>query len=273
MEVLPFAACAPLQAPEPLQAVALLEVQLSVEAAPLATAAGLALKLTVGTTLTVTLAAGLVPPGPLQVRLYVAGADSAPVLLEPLAARLPLQPPAAAQPLALLELQLSMAAAPGLTVLGTACRDALGRVAATTVTVTAAASLTPPAPLHAMENAVVVLRAPVLREPLAARSPFQPPEAEQAVALAELQVSSALSPGAMEDLSALKATVGTMLTVADADGLVPPAPLQLIEKLALLVNTPLLWLPLAASSPLQAPEALQLLAFIDAHVKVDCSPL
>jgi hypothetical protein len=56
----------PLQAPEAVQEVALTELQVNVEAPPLATDAGAAEKVTVGAMLTVTLEAMLVPPAPLQ---------------------------------------------------------------------------------------------------------------------------------------------------------------------------------------------------------------
>lgn len=69
VEALPLAARAPVQAPDALQAVALAETQLKVEEAPLATAPEARLKVTVGATLTMTLAAGLVPAEPVQVRL------------------------------------------------------------------------------------------------------------------------------------------------------------------------------------------------------------
>jgi hypothetical protein len=141
-----------------------------------------------------------------------------------------------------------------------------------TVTVTAAASLTPPAPLQEIEKAVVAPRVPVLAEPLLASSPFQPPAAEHAVALAEFHESVALPPGMMEELSTLSVTVGTMLTLAEACGLVPPAPLQIMEKVELFASAPVLWLPLVASAPPHAPEALQLLAPVEDHVTVACSP-
>ena len=63
---LPLVLVAPLQAPEALQWVALAEVQVSVAVPPPATAAGLALKVTVGSTFTVTDEAALEPPGPVQ---------------------------------------------------------------------------------------------------------------------------------------------------------------------------------------------------------------
>ena len=62
---------APLQPPDAVQEVALVEDQVSVEAAPFATVVGFALKLTVGAgCVTVTLAdCAPVPPGPMQVKV------------------------------------------------------------------------------------------------------------------------------------------------------------------------------------------------------------
>lgn len=68
----PVRALAPVQAPEAVQEVALLDDQVRVEALPLRTVLGLALKLTVtvGFALTVTVAVcAAVPPAPLHVRV------------------------------------------------------------------------------------------------------------------------------------------------------------------------------------------------------------
>jgi hypothetical protein len=77
----PVAALAPDQAPDAVQAVALVADQVSVELLPLATVLGLAEKVMVGTgcvTDTVADCAAL-PPLPVQLRVYVAFAVSAPV--------------------------------------------------------------------------------------------------------------------------------------------------------------------------------------------------
>jgi hypothetical protein len=64
--------------------VALVELQVSVEAAPLSTAVGFAVNVAVGTglavTVTMAVAAALVPPVPVQVSEYVVVAVKAPVL-------------------------------------------------------------------------------------------------------------------------------------------------------------------------------------------------
>jgi hypothetical protein len=65
----PLGPCVPLQPPEAVQDVALVELHVSVEAAPLATEVGFAVNVTVGagTTVTMAVATLLVPPVPLQV--------------------------------------------------------------------------------------------------------------------------------------------------------------------------------------------------------------
>lgn len=78
---LPLAGLAPLQAPEAVQDVALVELQVSVEAPPLTTAVGFAASATVAAGVTVTTAVTtlLAPPAPVQVNEYEVVAASAPV--------------------------------------------------------------------------------------------------------------------------------------------------------------------------------------------------
>ena len=72
----------PLQPPVAVHEVALVELHVSVEAAPLATEVGFAVNVTVGTGTTVTVAVAtlLVPPVPLQLKEYDALAVRFPVL-------------------------------------------------------------------------------------------------------------------------------------------------------------------------------------------------
>ena len=74
------------------------------------------------------------PPVPLQVKVYLVVAVRAPVLCEPLVASLPLHPPDAVQDVVLVDDQVSVAAAPLLTVLGLAEKVTVG-AGALTVTV------------------------------------------------------------------------------------------------------------------------------------------
>jgi hypothetical protein len=118
----------PDQAPVAVQEVALVADHTSVEALPLATALGFALKLTVGAAAaTDTVAAWVaLPPLPVQVSPKVPLVVSAPVDWEPLTALVPDQAPEAAQEVALVEDQVRVAAAPLLTVLGVADRLTVG---------------------------------------------------------------------------------------------------------------------------------------------------
>ena len=63
----PLAALVPVQPPVAEQEIALVELQVSMEALPAATAVGFAVKVAVGVMLTVAVAAVLVPPAPVQV--------------------------------------------------------------------------------------------------------------------------------------------------------------------------------------------------------------
>src|SRR6185437_2828654 len=115
---------APDQPPEAVQAVALLALQVKVEALPLATELGLADRLTVGAgvdpvTETVADCVAL-PSGPLQVSTNWVVADSGPLVQTPPVETLPCQPPEAVQEVALTVVQARVAAAPLLTVVGLA---------------------------------------------------------------------------------------------------------------------------------------------------------
>ena len=82
VELEPLVALVPDQAPEAVHAVALVEDQVRVEPAPLATLVGLALIVTVGAAVeTVTVADWAAePPAPVQVSVYLVVAVSAEVL-------------------------------------------------------------------------------------------------------------------------------------------------------------------------------------------------
>jgi len=118
----------PDQAPEALQDVALVETQDNVELLPLATVLGLALKVTVGAgEVTVTVAdCAALPPAPVQVRVKVALAVSAPVDCEPLVALPPDQPPDAVHAVAFVVDQLKVELLPLTVELGLAARLTVG---------------------------------------------------------------------------------------------------------------------------------------------------
>lgn len=120
----PLSPLVPLHPPVAVQAVALVAVQLSVVVPPLAIVDGVALSEIEGGgsapgDLTVTFTDCVAaPPLPLHVNANDALTVSGPVLAVPDTGLTPLQLPDAVQPLALLELHVSVAAAPELTLAG-----------------------------------------------------------------------------------------------------------------------------------------------------------
>jgi len=157
----------------------------------------------------------------------VVAALSAPVDFEPLVASAPDQPPEAVQAVALLEDQVNVDVPPLATLVGLALIETVGAGGAETLTV-ADCDAEPPAPVHVRVYLVVAASAAVFCEPLMASEPLQPPEAAQAVALAEDQLNIDVAPLATVLGLALKVTVGAAevtVTVADCDAL-PPAPAQ-----------------------------------------------
>jgi hypothetical protein len=127
----------------------LVEVQVRVDAPPLATLEGLALKDTVGAggveTVTVVDCAAE-PPVPVQVRVNFEVAVRAAVVWEPAVAFEPLQPPEAVQAVALVDDQVNADVAPLLTVAGFAVRVTAG-AGVVTDTIADCAAL-PPLPLQ-----------------------------------------------------------------------------------------------------------------------------
>ena len=125
----PLVALVPLQPPEAVHEVALVELHVSMEAPPMAMDVGFAVSVTVATApdnVTVAVAIVLAPPAPLQTNEYDVVAVSAPVLSVPLVALVPLQPPEAVHEVALVELHVSIDAAPLATEVGDALMDAVG---------------------------------------------------------------------------------------------------------------------------------------------------
>jgi hypothetical protein len=118
----------PLQAPDAAQEVASIEDQERVDAAPLLTVLGFALSETVGSGIvTVTLAdCEALPPLPLQVRVKVESALSAPLDAEPFRGSLPDHEPEAAHDVAWVDDQLSVVLFPLTMVLGAALKVTVG---------------------------------------------------------------------------------------------------------------------------------------------------
>jgi hypothetical protein len=132
-----------------VQAVALVEVQVRVDALPLATLVGLALNDTVGAegaeTLTVA-DCDAEPPAPVQVSVNFVVAVRAGVACEPAVASEPLQPPAAVQAVALVDDQVNDDVEPLWTVAGFAMRVTVGAGEVTETVADCAA--VPPLPLQ-----------------------------------------------------------------------------------------------------------------------------
>jgi hypothetical protein len=124
VDLVPPVARVPVQPPDAVHDVALVEDQVNVELAPLATVAGLKLSDTVGGVAdTVTVADwDADPPAPVQVMTNVVVAVRAAVLVEPLVASDPLQPPEAVQAAAFVDVHVSTEVAPLPTVLGLALK-------------------------------------------------------------------------------------------------------------------------------------------------------
>ena len=146
----PLTACVPDQAPDAVQLVALVDDQLSVLALPLVTVLGLADSDTVGAgCVTETVADWLaVPPGPVQERVKVELAFSAPVLCVPLSGSVPDQPPDAVQALAWVVDQVRLALPPLTTVLGLAVSAIVGAGAGELTDTVADWVAVPPGPVQ-----------------------------------------------------------------------------------------------------------------------------
>lgn len=179
VECEPLTGSGPVHAPEAAHDVAPIEDQVSVELAPVLSELGAALMLMVGageTTVTVVDCVAL-PPVPVQLIVKLVVPVSAAVVCEPLAGKLPLQPPAALQPVAFVDDQLRTVAAPGSTVFAFADRLTDGAGAVTTTS--ACSTAEPPGPAHTSVKVVFVARDSIVAEPLTGFVPLQPPLAVQ----------------------------------------------------------------------------------------------
>lgn len=108
-----------------------------------------------------------------------------------------------------------------------------------------------------------------------ASDPVQPPEAVQAVALVEDQLSVVLAPLAILVDAALRDTVGAAadtVTVADCEA-VPPVPVQATMNWVVALSAGVLVEPLTGSEPLQPPEAVHEVALVAVQVNIEVAPL
>ena len=218
-----------------------------------------------------------VPPSPLQLSVKVLlAAVSAPVLAEPLVARLPDHAPEAVQLVALVDDHVNELLPPLATLVGLADNVTVGAgTGLFTVTVTDLLAL-PPSPLQLSVNVLLAaVSAPVLAVPLVARLPDHAPEAVQLVALVDDHVSELLPPLDTLVGFAVSVTVGAgAVVVTVTDRLVePPLPAHDNVNVVFAVSAEVVWLPLVALEPLQPPEAVQLVALVVVHVRVDEPPL
>ncbi len=128
MVCVPFGASVPLQPPDAVQVSASVELHVSNEVPPRATAPGDAVSDTAGRGLTVTaaLTGALVPPDRAQVSTRLARPVNGPVLGMPLVGKVPLQPPDAVHDVALLEVHVSVEDPPAAIVAGDAVSETVG---------------------------------------------------------------------------------------------------------------------------------------------------
>jgi hypothetical protein len=124
-------------------------------------------------------------------------------------------------------------------------------------------------------KSVAAVMAAVVSVPLIAFAPDQPPDAVQLVAFVELQVSIVVPPLVTLVGFALKVTVGTGgVTVTFAVAFAsPPAPVQVSVNVLFAVRAAEAALPDIAFEPVQAPDAVQLVASIELHVSMVVAPL
>jgi hypothetical protein len=279
VDCVPLVALTPVHAPEAVQVSTLVDDQVSVELAPFAMVCGLAVMVTAGGAgVTVTVAdCEVLPPAPVQLREKVLVLASTPVDCAPLVALAPDHAPDAVQPVASVDDQVRVALAPLAMLCGLAVIVAVG-AGGVTVTVADCETLPPP-PAQLSVKVLLLVNAPVDCEPLVAVAPAQAPEAVQVSALVDDQVSVELAPLAIVCGLAAIVTVGGVgggealtVTVADCEAL-PPAPVQMSEKVLVLAKAPVDWLPLVVLVPVHAPEAVQLVASVEDHVSVAPVPL
>jgi len=233
-----------------------------------------------GVAVTVTVAdAFCVPPAPVQDKLNVLVLVSAPVDALPDVALAPDQPPDAVHDVALVEDHVRVEDPPLATDCGFAPIETVGAGVAVTVTVVEALCV-PPAPVQERLNVLLLVSAPVDALPEVDRAPDQAPDAVQDVALVEDQVSVDEPPLATDVGFAETDTVGTgggsgvPLTLTCVEALpLPFGPLQVREKLLLVLSGPVDWLPEVALVPDHAPVAEHDVALVELQVSVEAAPV
>lgn len=185
----------PVQSPDAVQLSTLLVVQSSVVEPSNGTLAGLADRLTIGAegALTVTLTVSEpLPPGPVQVRVYVRFAVRLFRVTEPEVLREPDQLPEAVQAVASMLFQLRTVEPPDTTFEGFAARLTVGGIAAATEMSSAMLS-SPSGPEHVSTKLLSEVSEAVTSEPTTGLLPDQSPEATQLSAPVAIQLRMTLS--------------------------------------------------------------------------------
>jgi len=162
---------------------------------------------------------------------------------------------------------------PLVIVLGAALNVTVG-VADVTETVAVCVAV-PPEPVQVNPYVALAVSAPVDCEPLSALAPDQAPEAEQVATLPLDQVSVAAPPEVtVLGLTLSVTTAGVPVTVTVADWVAdPPAPVHVSPYSLVLPSAPVDQVPLGATGPLQAPEAVHAVAPVEDQVSEELAPL
>ena len=162
-------------------------------------------------TATVTVAEAT-PPPPAQSRVKLELLMSGPTLsTPPELVFAPSQSPLATQLSALVASQFRSTLSPAATRDAAALRSTMGTSVVALVPTTTVSVLIPPRPMHVKLNAVWVTNACVVKKPVVATSPDQPPAARHSSAFAEAQLNSAGFPAATLALTAENATSGGIM--------------------------------------------------------------
>jgi len=180
--------------------------------------------------------------------------------------------PDAEQLFVFVDVQESVEVSPLPTVSGVASNVSVGAGVELTVTVTERLML-PPAPEHPSVKVLVAPSAPVACEPDVDFVPDHALDAVQLVAFVDDQFSVDACPCVTVVGVALNESVGAGATVTVTESLaLPPAPEQVSEYERVEFIGPLGWFPVVDFVPDHAPDAVQLVAFVDDHAISELSP-
>lgn len=216
------------------------------------------------------------PPVPVQVKVKVLLAlVSAPVLALPLVALLPLHAPLAVQLVASVLDQVRVEELPLVTDVGFALKDTVGAGAAGVTVTDAERLMLPPLPVQVSVNVLLAVSAPVDWFPEVALLPDQAPDAVQESAPLDVQVKVEGLPlvTVVGLADRLKLGAGALTETVTDRVTLPPLPVQVSEKSVVTVKAPVDCVPDVAFVPDQPPDALQLVASVDDHVRLAALPL